>query len=73
MFLKLHVLRLYKVYLLDLELVHCVDEEGAQHGHDRPCSWARPRQVVWVAKRHREELLSIYWHVEDSRGLQEVT
>ena len=72
-FLKLQVLRLYKVYLLDVELVDCVDEEGAQHGHDRPCSWARPGQVVWVAKRHGEELLGIYRHVEDCRGTQEVT
>ena len=70
-FLKLHVLRLYKVYLL--ELVHRVDEEGAQHGHDRPYSWARPGQAVWVAKRHGQELLSIYRHVENGRGTQEVT
>ena len=73
MFLKLQVLRLYKVYLLDVELVNCVDEEGPQHGHERPCSWARPGQVIWVAKRHREELLSIYRHVQDRRGTQEVT
>ena len=73
MLLKLHVLRLYKVELLDVQLVHHVDTEGPHHGHDGPCPWARPGQVVWVSKGHGEELFSIHWDVEDGGGMQIVT
>ena len=73
MFLKLHVLRLDKEALLDIELVHHVDAEGPDYAHDGACSGTRPGKIIWVSKWHWQELDRIHRDVEDGGDFQKVT